>query len=422
MSTNWRRSRVVLVLIVAGVPSAGVVWTAWPGERRDRLATARAVEAGRYDEAARRLKSWLAKDPGSPTAAYYGGRIALARGDMAAAVDGLARASQLGCPRAEFEILGALIQSKRGLNKEALPYLRKAVDVARRPDRQLEEALAKSYLETYDLVRAGQVLDRWMRDFPDDPKPYLWRAEIHSRSDESDLSVLAGDYREALARDPDLAGARLGLARALHQAHRNDDASAEYDAYLEQEPDDALAHLGAGRNLVESGRDDEAKVHLQRALALDPRNASVLGELAELAARRDDLQVALDYLDRAVELDPYATGLRIHRSLTLRRLGRIDDAEKDQDVLKRLRADLDALQRARQRLVQSPHDRAAQLEVTRWMFTHGQELEGVRWAEQILREDPGNPEASALLAEYHQRKGNVGLANYYRAGASSSKP
>lgn len=51
------------------------------------------------------------------------------------------------------------------------------------------------------------------------------------------------------------------------------------------------------------------------------------------------------------------------------------------------------------------------------MFDHDHGQQGVRWAEKILAERPGDAEASRLLAEYHEHRGETGLANFYRVHA-----
>jgi hypothetical protein len=68
------------------------------------------------------------------------------------------------------------------------------------------------------------------------------------------------------------------------------------------------------------------------------------------------------------------------------------------------------------------------------MFGHGRPEEGVRWANKIIEERPGDPDANRMLADHHDRKGEFGLANWYRlnvtagtsgtgpTGASSAKP
>ena len=108
----------------------------------------------------------------------------------------LKRAQTLGFPRDELALLQALIASKAGRPSEAEPVLKRAFAEHRKPDRQLHEALAKAYLETYDLTDAALALDRWARDFPDDPKPYLWRAEVDSQAG-TILAVEVGTPRGA---------------------------------------------------------------------------------------------------------------------------------------------------------------------------------------------------------------------------------
>ena len=53
------------------------------------------------------------------------------------------------------------------------------------------------------------------------------------------------------------------------------------------------------------------------------------------------------------------------------------------------------------------------------MFDHAHDKEGARWALKILAERPDEPEASRLLAGYHERRGEIGLANFYRMHASA---
>lgn len=53
------------------------------------------------------------------------------------------------------------------------------------------------------------------------------------------------------------------------------------------------------------------------------------------------------------------------------------------------------------------------------MFEHGHTEEGVRWAEKVVRDKPGNPEACRLLVAHYRSVGNPGLANFYRAQSSA---
>ena len=61
-----------------------------------------------------------------------------------------------------------------------------------------------------------------------------------------------------------------------------------------------------------------------------------------------------------------------------------------------------------------PEPREGQLEIARWMFAHNHDDEGARWAQKILSEHHDDPDAAQLLADYHQRRGEAGLANFYK--------
>ena len=77
--------------------------------------------------------------------------------------------------------------------------------------------LARIYLSTFRLPRAARAIERWRTLAPEDPRPYMWRNEIASRSDVGHAILILND-RAALDRDPNLDEARLGLARELSKA------------------------------------------------------------------------------------------------------------------------------------------------------------------------------------------------------------
>jgi tetratricopeptide (TPR) repeat protein len=384
----------------------------WSPARRAARQAQDALAAARYEEASRSLARWLQISPGAAEAHVLMGRVATALGRLPQAAEELKKAQSLGGDRGALALLRAMIASKAGRHAEAVPTLKRAFDSGAVPDRQLDEALAKSLLETYDLVAAATVLEHWARAFPDDAKPHLWSAEIHRRI-AGNAEAVEHDYREALRRDPSLAAAHLGLAEELRRLHRNTEAQREYEVYLAGAPHDATAHLGSGRNLIAQGNERDGLRHLQRASDLDGGNDEVQKELAEAAARAGDWPTALARLDAALSQNPCDLTLRYRRGLALARLGRAREARVEQAAAARLRVDLERLSEARRRVIAAPQDRKSQLEIAAWMFDHSQEREGARWAQKILGQWPGDPDASRLLAQYHQRRGEPALANFY---------
>jgi tetratricopeptide (TPR) repeat protein len=412
-SSRARRLGFVAAVVVA--VAGGLGFWAW-SRALDRDEQAVRTREGAAARAA--LARWLARTPDAPAAQLWRARFALADRAFPEADAALQRARALHAPADELRRVSAIADALVGHFAESEPLLRQAFNEDPTPDPLLDEALARVYLETYDLQRAGVALKRWMRDAPRDAKPYLWRVEIDTRL--GDARAVEADYRAALARDPTAPKARLGLADCLRQAHKNADAANEYAAYLTLKPDDPAGQLGAGRNAAELGDADAARLHLERAAALASDSAESHRVLADVLTRRGAFADALKHYNRAVALDPYDLEARHGRGLVFARLDRPEEARADQAEATRLRADLSVLTSAQAKLVKAPRDREAQLVVTRWLFDHGKSPEAIRWAESILRDQPDQPEVCRLLADHYQRIGQIGLANYYRARVDTS--
>jgi tetratricopeptide (TPR) repeat protein len=92
-------------------------------------------------------------------------------------------------------------------------------------------------------------------------------------------------YEEALALDPDHAGAHVNLGRLLHEA--GDPAAAEphYERALEVRPEDATAAYNLGVALEDLGKLPEALLAYQKAVRLEPDNVDAHYNAASLAER-----------------------------------------------------------------------------------------------------------------------------------------
>lgn len=398
----------VLVLVTLSIS----LWAWSRSQETEGLQVAKLYRAGQDDEAWRLVERWIARRPSSAEAWIWRTRLALATRRPAEASEGLRKAEEFRGDQPRIDLLRAIALGQSGDFARAEPVLREAFNAQGDPDPLLDETLARIYLESYDMARAGSVIIRWMRDAPGDPKPFLWRAEVDTRT--GNIDRLLTDFQEALTRDPNSAPARLGLAEQLRVAHRNAEATAAFAAYLELKPDDAVGHLGAGRNAAELDETDIAFPHLEKAIAITPNDPLACRSIAELLIRKGELTAALAHLDRAVATDPFDLEVRHSRGLVLARLGRNEEAEADQAKAKQFRVELDVLLTAQAKLVRIPNDRESQVSIMTWMFAHGKAQEGERWAKNLLREVPNQPDACRLLAEYYDKSGQPGLANSYR--------
>ena len=274
---------------------------------------------------------------------------------------------------------------------EAEPVLRRILEASRTPDPEAAEALARVYLETYRFHEAAAVIDRWIRDAPDDAKPYLWRTEVNTRL-VKDSAAQIRDYRAALERDPTLDKARLGLADELRLAGRGEEAAPVYASYIARKPDDPAGHLGAGLVALDRGDDDRGDPPPRPDAGARP------GQLRRRSRRgRRSRCVAA----RTPPRSPCWTGPSGSTPTTSRSAivaasaspgsAAHDEARAEQEVAARLREDDQRLGKLQQALVANPGDRRLQAEVARWMIEHGHEEEGIRWARKILGERPDIP-------------------------------
>jgi tetratricopeptide (TPR) repeat protein len=201
-----------------------------------------------------------------------------------------------------------------------------------------------------------------------------------------------------------------------------DEAHALYLALLEKGGRDADIYLGLGQTALELGDEASAVEYLDRGLALAPGKLEPLIERAKIDLRHGKLPSALAFLDRARGIDAAQIEVHYLRGLVLSRLGRQAEAREEQEIAERLRNDDEDMKKIHQELVANPRDLQRQYRAARWLFEHGHPEEGLRWAEKILKEKPGDGPTGRLLADYYQKKGNPGLANFYRSQASGTEP
>ena len=396
--------------LIAGAGFCIWEWPSWQSAREVRSL----LSAGRYTEAARVTRRWIQSRPRSPTAHFFRAKAAIALGNRREILDGMTQAKAMGCTEDQIAFLRAFLDAQAGRFQSAKPILLRAFDASHEPDPMLDEALARVLMETYDWPNAARVLTRWETDAPQDARPRLWLAVVDQRRG-AEPSEILDDYREALKRDPQLPEALIGIAEELAKAYKHEEAATFYDAYLYQKPDDAAGHLGAGRNALGLGDFASAAARLDRALELEPDNAEAHQSRAKLDLSQGDLDAALKHLDLSINLRPYEPAAHYSRKMVLTRLGRGDEAVAEQRAIDGLKADLDGMETLQAQLVKSPKDVALQHRLAFWMFAHGFDAEGVKWAQKILIDHPRHRETCALLADYFERRGDLTSAGRYRA-------
>jgi len=335
-----------------------------------------------------------------------------------------------------------------GMNGSRLHQLQREVADARTPEQRLTALEA--------LVAAS----------PGDARAHYQYGRELSLSRSSDAKALE-QFKMALAADPELAEARLGMGVIYHRAGHGDLAERMYAAAAEgkprlakawlnlgtlayerrdlraaqrayaravkAQPKDATARHGLARALYALGKTDRAIHHWQRALEVDPEHPSALRGLA-MALRGTGDERARACHERAVEANPGSASLRGGLAVLLEEAG---DTEAAEEVLRAgvaaapdsprlweaLAGFLNRHERAeeavaalREGLVHTAGDQGIRFTLVRWLARLERLDEAWRELRPIILADPQNAEARRLAAALHACEGRHQEA----AGAASA--
>jgi Tfp pilus assembly protein PilF len=411
---------VAAVLVLVGIAVAAD-W-AYEQYRVAQLAgTVRQLFAARHYEQAREpLRRWLSEWPGSAEAHYYKAWLSLVFDQPREAIQAIEQAKKLHYDSDPLAYLVAIYQARAGHMNLAEPVLVRAYRQESEPRAEVAKELAKIYLASFRLTQAADAIERSRLLAPEDPQPYLWSNEIASRGS-AEPAILIQNYRAALERNPNLDKARLGLAEQLSKDRRFDDAEQEYRTYLERNPKDASALVGFGRNFFQRGDLETATQYFEAALKVDPRQPDALKELGQIDLRLGRFQKASERLRLLTEIQPYEYEVRYSYAQALKLGGDQARAQIETEHAARLRKEQDHIAQLRTNLLSNPNDAAIRYEVAKWMLENGHQQEGLDWTSEILRAAPRHGPTHRLLADYYQKLGNPGRANYHRLMASTGQ-
>jgi tetratricopeptide (TPR) repeat protein len=123
-------------------------------------------------------------------------------------------------------------------------------------------------------------------------------------------------------------GQHFENGNAYVQAGEYDKAAAEFEAVLAKEPDNVSALSNLGVVYYDLQKHDQAIAQYQKALELAPEDADIHSNLAAAFVQKGQLQAGLAEYQKAVGLDPELAEAHFGLGVTLRGLGRTDEAIK----------------------------------------------------------------------------------------------
>lgn len=306
---------------------------------------------GELDRAAEHYARCDALQPGQPHAQLGLARIALQRGDVAAARERLERlvreapdfssalnvlagleeqagnarraadlrrkAERSGRPRdmedpwldelaawcydpARLQILGSIReQTKRPA--EAAAFFRRAIELDPAAGPAYAE-LGAVYLQLGKLTDARKTLEAGIAAAPETADLYYTLAKVLRRLGLPQEAVTT--LERAIARLPQEAGLHNHLGIALELADRRLEAIEAYEEALRLDPDHVEAHLNLGKALIALGRVEEGERLVRRAVELRPKDFDALVYLTGRELDAEQLAAAAEHLDVLEELEP----------------------------------------------------------------------------------------------------------------------
>jgi tetratricopeptide (TPR) repeat protein len=130
----------------------------------------------------------------------------------------------------------------------------------------------------------------------------------------------------AVKESPDSVDAHLGLARALADGRRWEEASQEIRKGLALDPNQPWARMELGIALRQLKRSDEAVTEFNEALRLDPNNVEAHLELADTYRAREQYAEALPHYQFVVQRRKAHFGARLNEALMYYQAGKMDEA------------------------------------------------------------------------------------------------
>ena len=182
------------------------------------------------------------------------------------------------------------------------------------------EALALSYVTTYRLDEAMDMLDRLLARQPDNVTALLTRGILYESATHKDKALV--DYRHAAEARPDNPRALLRLAEALQGSQKLEEAIPYYERLLERDPTHAGALLGLAGCRRDTGDVEGAATLLDELATAHPDDEAGILARGRLALQRGRLGEAEPLLRRSAELRPADYHSHYYLSLCLQAQGK----------------------------------------------------------------------------------------------------
>jgi predicted Zn-dependent protease len=236
----------------------------------------------------------------------------------------------------ESEQLRGLTLFRLGRTADAIPLLESAHEWTSQTRADPSYVLALCYMDTRQFDNARRAFATQYGFAPDSAPAYLLAARMLLRREY--LPVAQQFATKALELDPQLPLAHALLGEIALAGEHLDEAVAEFEKERTRNPLDGSIYDRLGDAYTRSGDYTKAQQSLQRALLLEPNATGPYILLGKVLLKRQDPASAMMYLERAERMDP--SNFITHSLLgqAYRSLGRPEDASRETEISQKIQA------------------------------------------------------------------------------------
>jgi len=294
----------------------------------DLLAEAkRQIEKNQLDQAIQTLKSLEQQHPETRDLQYQLGLAYYHKGDFVQAQSAFAKAMEADPKNREAVQLRGLSLFQLGRPADAIPYLKQVQSWIGPANVDGNYVLGLSYMQTQKYDDARKSFAQMYGVAPDSAAAHLFLARMLLRQGYDPIAEQ--NAQQAATMDPTLPLVHYLLGEFYLYKSNVQKAIEEFELEQKSNPAYAGTYDRLGDSYSRVGRYDDAERALQRAILLDATATGPYILMGKVLVKKKDYGSALNYLQKAVRMDP--SNFMSHHLMgeAYRGLGRTQDAERE---------------------------------------------------------------------------------------------
>jgi arylsulfatase A-like enzyme/Tfp pilus assembly protein PilF len=153
-----------------------------------------------------------------------------------------------------------------------------------------------------ELAVAMSMLEEVVKEDPKVIDAWFTLGNMSARRDRHDEAI--GYFKRALALKADDEEAVINMAHAYRKLGRDDEALVGYRRFLELDPKNAQVHYEIAQIMIDREQYADAGNELRQAMAVEPKMAAARNALGVVALNQGDLPLAEREIRQAIEMKP----------------------------------------------------------------------------------------------------------------------